>query len=1364
MCPVSATGAAAFSDALEDGGGEDNVNNKEGGIQLGISGSDLQQIEVSAALATTTSNAAIAPNIATSVGKVMSATGVKGKAPAREFVAASSFTAGSSIFDSLGVKLHPDSAQIINDLLFKVDALAKRTYKSVISKQLPLSVSDKLTATGRTVWYSAYRVLCDVNFVHSCLCEYHAKHRPGFIRSLPVIKVLSNSSGSDMETLSGGGLLSFLSKLDSAVRGTVESVFNSHWDEAVDKVFSVLEEGGVCAVSCKDFTDVLNIAGIPSMALSSLSYLTTQSSETHTSSKDVDKCTSLESGSSSSPIVEERHTSSSRVSIPVFTRAEAGIVCPVAEEAPSIQYVGLLGVKLHTDSAELIGKLFSDLRESAELSYSNSISNCLLMSVDSELSVVGRAVWFSTYRELHLYSFVSKCICIYHYKYRPNFMRALPSIRVLSSSSDHKLVSLSGGSLLDFLSKLDCAIRKELESIFNLEWDREVFKVFSKLEDIPLSNVRCGDFIDVLDVAGIPVVAFSASKRQLAVGKRKILGNSSKVTSEGTTSGSGTVNLARSSSSLQLQSELSSQPEPESLPEGTVFSLPLIAESVAVSTADDIVPDLEVLGDELSEPSFSTLLVSESLSTPSFELEQLPIFASFLHHNWLDNFSDTPDNVDNKDVVIQGDVSVDDLQLLEAPILTTDSATTSTTVTITTGKGVTTRSKGKASARKLDTSIAVSSSVAIVDSDVLSSLGVVLSPDSVRVIEGLFLKVYVFSKRTYKNMVIKQFPSGVSDKLTVTGRAIWYFTYRMMCEDNFVSRCLGEYHYEYRPGFIRALPSIRVLSNSPDCGVVPLNGDSLLDFLSRLDCAVRNRVKSIFDSCWSEVSVTLEEESLNTLSCKDFIKVLEVADIPPLALSAMLEATAYARSKFRTKGKNRAISEGTGNCTASGTSVTDIAYSSPSSSQLLPSQSHTELLDHMHYQSESQLDTLLPLGEASGTPPSRLTPLSFVGDSGGGSFSDQIVAKRYKDSDSVTVSTYAETEVVSSIVGILPISSESNIITSAAISPPSSCVSLSVQCVDLLGVKLHPDSAELIYSIFREVRISARRSFSQSMINYISTIASSELSARGKVIWFKTYKELHLSRFMCKFICVYHYKYRPNFIRSLDSIRVLSSSSDPMLVPLSGVGLLDFLSKLDCDIREEVRSIFNLEWDRVADKVFAELEDRSLGDVSCEDFINVLDIAGIPIVAFSAFQRKRTMGKRKISGNSSKVTSDGTASGSGNIGLVSSSSNLQLQSELSSQPETDSLSEGTGSYLPLVDESVAASNVYGESFLITSDAVLVSTADDVVSDLEVLEDELFAPSFSPVLLPESLSSPAFELEQLPMFTPFLHHHWLDKLD
>uniref|UniRef100_UPI00159EF10D hypothetical protein n=1 Tax=Candidatus Ichthyocystis sparus TaxID=1561004 RepID=UPI00159EF10D len=454
-------------------------------------------------------------------------------------------------------------------------------------------------------------------FVHRCLREYHAKHRPGFIRSLSDIKVLSNSSGSDVEMLSGDGLLSFLSKLDSAVRGMVERIFNSNWDTVVGKVFSALEEGSSDDVSCEDFKDVLDIAGVPLMASSSVTYLRKKSSKTNSS---------------------------------VSTQADTEIICVDVEEVSPIQCVDLLGLKFHSGSAEIIFKLFSGVRESARMSYSSSILNHLLTTINSELSLIGRAIWCETYRELHLYSFISRFLCIYHCKYRPGFIRALPSIRVLSSSSDCKLVPLSGGSLLGFLSKLDFALLDEAKSVFKSQWDKLAGKVF--VEGGSLSDVSCGDFVNVLDVAGVPAVAFSYFQRS-KVAKRKISENSSKVTSEDTASEGGNTGPVGSSSGLQLQSELSSLPEPDLLLEGG-HSLPNVVDYVAAtsvsgesfltpsddllaSTDDGTVSNLGVLeGGELLAPSFSPELIPESLLSPSLELEQVLMPPPLLQRHWLE--------------------------------------------------------------------------------------------------------------------------------------------------------------------------------------------------------------------------------------------------------------------------------------------------------------------------------------------------------------------------------------------------------------------------------------------------------------------------------------------------------------------------------------------------------------------------------------------------------------------------------------------------------------------------------------------------------------------------------------------------------
>ncbi|WP_141663695.1 hypothetical protein, partial [Candidatus Ichthyocystis sparus] len=198
----------------------------------------------------------------------------------------------------------------------------------------------------------------------------------------------------------------------------------------------------------------------------------------------------------------------------------------------------------------------------------------------------------------------------------------------------------------------------------------------------------------------------------------------------------------------------------------------------------------------------------------------------------------------------------------------------------------------------------------------------------------------------------------MSGKLTVTGKAIWYLTYKVMCEDSFVFKCLGKYHYKHRPNFIRALPIIQVLPNSPDHSVVPLAGDRLLDFLLKLDGAISSKVKSIFNSCWSEVPVFIEEGGLNAVSCKDLIDVLNTAGIPQLALSAMVSATVAERKRNKSIGK----------CTTSVISVTGLTHPLPSSSQSLSLQSNPELSPRTHSQPESQLSSSLPLmEEAPGT-------------------------------------------------------------------------------------------------------------------------------------------------------------------------------------------------------------------------------------------------------------------------------------------------------------------------------------------------------------------------------------------------------------
>ncbi|WP_092415166.1 hypothetical protein [Candidatus Ichthyocystis sparus] len=1276
MYPVSSvtSGGAAFVSSPDSGDGVGT----NGGI---VQGGDLRQVEV------TTLSAAVGKEVST-----------KGKGKAQKSAT------DLDVLGSLGVVLSSDSARVVEGIFLKADVFARLAYNRMVARQLPSSVGEKLTMTGRAVWYFTYKVMCENNFVSRCIGEYHHKHRPVFIRALPRIQVFSSSSDRSLVPLTGDRLSDFLSRLDCAIHSRVKSVFNSCWSE----VSVNLEEESLNAVSCKDFTDVLDVAGIPPFALSAM----IAASAGCEINKGTGECTASESikfssvgdpggESSSDTVAAKRHKGGGSVSVPtcaerVIVRApvwmpppssETGFITystispPSACVSLSVQSAYLPGIKLNPDSAKLINNIFNKSLQFVKRSFSQSIFSYILTILNSKLPVIGKAIWFKTYKELHLSKFMSRFICMYHYKHHPNLIRALDSIRVLSSSSDSRLVPLSGVELLDFLSRLDCAIRKEVESIFDLKWNEVADKVFSELEDGLLGDVSCGDFINVLDVVGVPVVAFSTSQRygyiRPVVSKGKRLGSGSECAVDGTKSRS------------------------LSLPEG-----------VCDQSSSKFVKSL-FYRDQPGSVS-ATSAVSTVVTPPEDTRSSLPV-----------------------------------------------SKIASTAVTITTGKGVLhtiSKSKGKVLSLKCGTYI---------DSDVLNSLGVILPPKVVRVIEGVFFKMDVFARRTYKSMVAKQLPSDVSGKLTVTGQAIWYLTYKAMCEDSFLFKCLGKYHYKHRPSFIRSLPSIRVLSDSTDYSTAPLAGDKLLDFLSVLDGAISSKVKSIFNSCWGEVSFSLEEGGLNVVSCKDLIDVLDTAGIPQLASSALIATDAV---RERNKGINKCTTseisvippfvlsamiaasterernKGIDDCATPETGVTGLTHSLPSSSQSLSLQSNLGLSPRAYSQSKSQLGSSLPLMEAPGTSPELILPSSIV------------------DSDDGFSSN---------------------------------------RCVDLLGVKLHPDGAKLVLQLLHDINKSFRMSFSCSMRDYILESLDSGLSVVGKAIWCKTYREQHLYRFIHRSTCIYHYRYRPSFIRSLDGVRVLSGSSDCRLVPLSGSELLGFLSELDCVVHKTMECMFDSLWNKTTDAVFAELEDGSLSDVSCEDFIRVLDIAGIPIVAFSIYQvhnnknvqvraKKRAERHAKRRAKGRVVSEGGTSESSGkrakDKGSVIDTTNLthssvaslsQLQSQpeltfqLQIQPEssltlvTESIAMPTVSdqssslsvqssslsvtdtisisavlpdvESPSVIESVTMPTFSGDSFLIISGDVLVSIAEGADSDLLVVDELSVEPSssFSPLPAPAS---------------------------
>ncbi len=626
------------------------------------------------------------------------------------------------------------------------------------------------------------------------------------------------------------------------------------------------------------------------------------------------------------------------------------------------------------------------------------------------------------------------------------------------------------------------------------------------------------------------------------------------------------------------------------------------------------------------------------------------------------------------------------------------SATAISTTSAFLGKGVSVKSRGKASAKKCGTSAVASSSVTTLDPDVLSSLGVMLSPESVQMIANLFFEIGEFARRVYETMVKKQFPSRIIDRLSMTGRVICYSTYGPMCKDFFISRCLGEYHASHRPGFIRALPGIQVLSDSSDHSALSLTGDDLLNFLSNLDGAIRSRLESIFDSRLSEISFSLEVESLSAVSCGDFVDVLNVAGVPKVVRSLVLLG-------FRVKreGKKRGIVP------------THVETRTVRATVWMPPVVRS-----------SELSLLSSVGNSRDEPSSD--PIS-AGDDTPSSIETStapVAAKRRRCSGNVPVPTHVETRTVRATVWMPPVvhSSELSLLSSVGNSrggppsypisagddiPSSSAVPIFLhvqQYADSLGVKLHSNSIPLIRNFFRRFCVSVTRSFSKSICSYISTAMDSGLSIIGRSIWLKTYRELYLYSFISRCLGMYHCNYRPDFIRGLANIRVLSDSPGTGL-QLSGGGLVSFLSRFDHVVRDLVSDVFNSRWGVEVDKACSELENGSLDDVTYEGLIYVLDTAGVPESAFSVDQRHRERIRRCTEGtpgSSNRITSGDAASGADVTGH-----SLLLQESCGRSYSSRSPAAGSG--------PVAVSTVFGES---SSNREVESIEEGVVSAMEVL--------------------------------------------
>ncbi|WP_139057590.1 hypothetical protein, partial [Candidatus Ichthyocystis hellenicum] len=499
--------------------------------------------------------------------------------------------------DLLGVTLLPEVAEIIKELFCNFRKFADLVCDVVVADYLStISESSELSATGRYICCKNYRELHLSALMYRCLCVYNLRYRPNFIRTLTItgIQVLSSSSDRRLVPLTGSRLLDFLSRLDCAISNIVNSVFNLKWDETAKRFFSEVKEGFLGYVGCKDLIAVLDACGIPGVALAELRKHERQNrGGTSGSSRGtvggtsgvgtIDLARSLPSSAQSFQLPQSKPQSRPRFSSPLREYAGSpselirlsSAVGPDGDVPLSVQCVDLLGVTVLPDSAEIINKLFRDLRVFARNFTGKAVTvHSFTNLMNSKLLEIGRAIWCKNYKEVQKSNFMYKCLCAYYSRQYPDFIRALAGIKILSSPSERRLVPLTGVVLLDFLSRLECAIRETLLHMFELDWGEMVGDIFDKLEERSLDAVNLRDFVSVLDVAGIPSSVTSGSSGYLRyfVGVRDIRDKnsriSSKITSEDVVLGSSVV---------------------VALPKGAAgsSSSPATIESVSVSTVSD---------------------------------------------------------------------------------------------------------------------------------------------------------------------------------------------------------------------------------------------------------------------------------------------------------------------------------------------------------------------------------------------------------------------------------------------------------------------------------------------------------------------------------------------------------------------------------------------------------------------------------------------------------------------------------------------------------------------------------------------------------------------------------------------------------
>ncbi|WP_242641700.1 hypothetical protein, partial [Candidatus Ichthyocystis sparus] len=357
---------------------------------------------------------------------------------------------GVGLIDLFGLRVLPESSEVVDRLMAEVLVFAGRVYTNAV--RIPVSRAVRnLSDYEQRAWCLFNARLYETRFVARCFAACFAMALPRFVGPLCSIRAWDSSSRS-LLPLMGDRLRSFWVSLDGAILKAVMGLFMAKWNAYTEDLFVPLSR--LCG---RDFVNAC--AGDSSLSASKFA-------------------------------------------------STAGVMRTQAMPHGNRAY--LFGFEVLPEVREMVNVLIREVGELARSIFSSMV-RVLVLDTISRLSASEQCAWLISNMMLYRTSLVSKCFDRYFEELYPDFTRSLFRVRVGAGyASGSSLLSLTGDLLENFWSSLGRTIEEIIKEIFVSEWSKLITQSFVPLESS--STVLCGgDFVNAHARVGVPALAASGS-------------------------------------------------------------------------------------------------------------------------------------------------------------------------------------------------------------------------------------------------------------------------------------------------------------------------------------------------------------------------------------------------------------------------------------------------------------------------------------------------------------------------------------------------------------------------------------------------------------------------------------------------------------------------------------------------------------------------------------------------------------------------------------------------------------------------------------------------------------------------------------